>query len=113
VNVFDAALVAMVALCAASVLADTAVRQAMSDAIAHAFTSSKGPPSARYVWGTSDHFLAHEAHGRRARADGEAARKRHAADEAAARGREREWREQARQACGPPPELLRVLGLTR
>jgi hypothetical protein len=113
-TVFDVRLVDMVALCSASVPGDAqAKRQAMSDATANAFACSNGPPTARYIWNTPDHFLAHEARGRRARRDAEAARRRKAIAEAADRERDREWREGARRASGPPPELLRVLGLAQ
>ena len=112
VPVFDATEVEMAALCAASVPGDAAAKQqAMTDAITHAFESSKGTPTPRYVWSAPDHFLAHEAHGRQARLARKAARERAVALEAAARARDREWREQARQASELPPELRRMFGL--
>lgn len=64
--------------------------------------------SARYVWGTPDHFPRHDARGRERRLAHETATLRAANTEAAARERDRAWREQAREACAPPPELLRM-----
>src|SRR6185369_7438943 len=108
-RVFDATVVAMVTACTSAIDGDRAIRlRAQLDAIEHAFSVSRGAPSPSYIWGSVDHFLAHEASGRRARLETERARAVRAREAHVQREGGRESR-QRREECGPPPEVLKFI----
>lgn len=109
-RLFDARLVAMVAASVSAIEGDRETKlRAQLDAIAHAFSVSRGAPTPAYIWGNIDLFLHHEAHGRNARSDRALARARQARAAEAERTRARERSRQDREACGPPPEVLQFI----
>ncbi len=110
VGLFDTKVVAMVAACASAIDGDRETKlRAQRDAIEHAFAVSRSTPTPSFVWGSIDHFLNHETHGRRARVEAERAGARQARAAEAERSRARERSRLEREACAPPPEVLQFM----
>lgn len=109
-KVFDATVVAMVARCASVIDGDRETKlRAQLDAIEGAFLVSRGTPTPTFIWGSIDHFLEHEASGRKSRLECERARAMRAHEAKIQRELAREWALREREACGPPPEALKFM----
>jgi len=109
-KLFDATVVSMAAACVSMIEGDRDTKMlAQLDAIEEAFRVSLGTPTPTYIWGSLDHFLQHEASGRKSRLECDRVHARRAHEAQVERERAREWSRREREACGPPPETLKLM----